>query len=75
MTRLRTRVASYGPGLCLALFSFLWTHPHFLRPRCSKPRFLEGSLLPEACEGMMVLLFLVGSVSLDYDPVSYDGKK
>ena len=75
MTRLRRRVAYYGSGLGFAFFIFLWTHLYFLRPRYRKPRFLEGSPFSELCEGLMALLFLIGSVSLGNDLVPYDRKK
>jgi len=75
MTRLRTRLALDSSGLCLAFFLFLRTHPHFLHPRFLQPRILEGLLWTEACEGMMVLLLLAGSVSPGYDLMAYDRKK
>jgi len=75
MTRLRTGVALYGAGPCFAFFLFLRTHFCFLRPRHPKPRSLEGAPFAELCEGLMALLFPMGSVSPGNDLVPYDRKK
>ena len=75
MTRLRTGVAFHGAGPCFAFFIFPWTHFYFLRPRHPKPRFLEGASFAKLGEGLMALLFPMGSVSPGNDLVPYDRKK